>query len=80
MDPDSGGDFSSSVIFKTTVLTVAFTSIYFFETKRSFTVFKPTTAKADTVVLKTFIPKKRKRRKKPFTSLLMMAPTKAQKM
>lgn len=67
MDPDSGGDFSSSVIFKTTVLTVAFTSIYFFETKRSFTVFKPTTAKADTVVLKTTAdvhPEKKKKKKK----------------
>jgi peptidoglycan-N-acetylglucosamine deacetylase len=52
MDPDSGGDFTSSALFKTTVLTVAFTSIYFFRTQRSTTIFKPPALKKETAVVK----------------------------
>lgn len=66
MDPDSGGDFTSSTIFKTTVLTVAFTSIYFFKTHKSTSVFKPPALNPDTVVVKketVSIPKKKKKKK-----------------
>ncbi|MEO7522845.1 MAG: polysaccharide deacetylase family protein [Ferruginibacter sp.] len=66
MDPDSGGDFSSSAIFKTTVLTVAFTSFYFFRTQKSVIVFKPALVKPDTafaVKEKELLPLKKKKKK-----------------
>jgi hypothetical protein len=52
MDPDSGGDFTSSAIFKTTVVTVAFSSLYLFKTYKSTVSFKPVMMKPDTVVVK----------------------------
>lgn len=42
MDPDSGGQSYSSAIFKTSVLTIAFSSFYFYRTEKHFFIFKPT--------------------------------------
>jgi hypothetical protein len=65
MDPDSGGDFTSSAIFKTTVITVAFSSIYFFKTQKTFIFFKPPVVKPDTVMVKKkeLLPQKQKKKK-----------------
>ena len=52
MDPDSGGYLNNSAIFKTSVLTVAFSSFYFYRTDKQFFLFKPFKATADTVVAK----------------------------
>ena len=67
MDPDSGGDFTSSAIFKTTVLTVAFTSLYILKTShRTTPVFKSFTLKTDSVAVtkKKETPPARKKKKK----------------
>lgn len=65
MEPDPGGDFTSSAIFKTTALTVAFTSIYFFRTQKSTVIFKTVLAKPDTVVVtKKELPPVKKKKKK----------------
>ena len=66
MEPDPGGDITSSAIFKTTVLTVAFTSFYFFRTQKSTTVYKPVPVKTDTAVVvkkKELLPSKKKKKK-----------------
>ena len=52
MDPDPGGYFNTSAIFKTSVLTVAFSSFYFYRTDKHFFFFKPTVRTADTPVVK----------------------------
>ncbi|MEO6670630.1 MAG: polysaccharide deacetylase family protein [Ferruginibacter sp.] len=66
MEPGPGGDFSSSAIFKTTVLTVAFTSFYFFKTQRTTDIFKPPVVKPDSAVAlakKAIFPVKKKKKK-----------------
>ncbi|CAN5788335.1 polysaccharide deacetylase family protein [soil metagenome] len=49
MDPDPGGYFNSSTIFKTSLLTIAFSSFYFYRTEKHFTFFKIPISKPDTV-------------------------------
>jgi hypothetical protein len=66
MDPDSGGDFTSSAIFKTTVVTVAFSSLYLFKTYKPTVLCKPDIMKPDTVVVKkvpAVAPIKKKKKK-----------------
>ena len=70
MDPDSGGDFTSSAIFKTTVLTVAFSSLYFFKTHKSTVSFKPVTMKPDTGAVKKPAPVAAVKKKKKKTIYL----------
>jgi len=50
MDPDSGGYLNNSTIFKTSVLTIAFSSFYFYRTEKHFSNFKQPLAETDTVV------------------------------
>ncbi|MEP7163441.1 MAG: polysaccharide deacetylase family protein [Ferruginibacter sp.] len=52
MDPDPGGYFNNSAIFKTSVLTVAFSSFYFYRTDKHFFLFKPSVRTADTAFVK----------------------------
>ncbi len=52
MDPDSGGYFNNSAIFKTSVLTVAFSTIYFYRTDKYHFSFKPVFTKTDTAFAK----------------------------
>ncbi|MEO8771388.1 MAG: polysaccharide deacetylase family protein [Ferruginibacter sp.] len=67
MESEPGGDFSSSAIFKTTVLTVAFTSFYFFRTHKSTDIFKPPVVKPDSAVVavkkKEIFPVKKKKKR-----------------
>ncbi|MBC7535261.1 MAG: polysaccharide deacetylase family protein [Ferruginibacter sp.] len=64
MDSDPGGNFSSSAIFKTTVLTVAFTSFYFFKTQKTTFLFKAPALKHDPVVVKKNTPPPVKKKKR----------------
>lgn len=68
MDPDSGGSFYNSAIFKSSVLTVALSSIYFYETDKHFFLFKPAAVKKDSAV--TFVKKENKPVKKKKTIYL----------
>jgi len=51
MDPDSGGYLNNSTIFKTSVLTIAFSSFYFYRTEKHFPLFKQFVAQTDTVAV-----------------------------
>lgn len=51
MDPDAGKEFANSAIFKTTVLTVAFSSVYFHKTSNHTSVFKPPADHKDSVAV-----------------------------
>ncbi len=67
MDPDPGGTYTTSAFFKTTVLTVAFSSIYFYKTGNQHILFKPaqiqvTDTVAVTVVIKEKLPVKKKKK------------------
>jgi len=53
MDPDSGGSFYNSAIFKSSVLTVALSTFYFYETDKHFFLFKASPVKKDTAVTVT---------------------------
>jgi hypothetical protein len=68
MDPDSGGYFNNSAIFKTSLLTVAFSSIYFYETEKHSVILKPVFIKTDTAV--TIVKKQAKPVKKKKTIYL----------
>lgn len=65
MDPDSGGYLNHSAIFKTSVLTVAFSSFYYYKAGDHFYLFKPAVATADSslvIIAKTeIIPVKKKK-------------------
>lgn len=50
MDAGPGGYFSSSTLFKTSLLTIAFSTFYIYETKKRATIFKPVSVKTDTAV------------------------------
>jgi len=53
MDPDSGGYLNSSAIFKTSVLTIAFSSFYFYRTEKHPAFFKKAiSSKPDTAIAK----------------------------
>ncbi|MEP6710813.1 MAG: polysaccharide deacetylase family protein [Ferruginibacter sp.] len=63
MDPDSGSYFSSATLFKTSLLTISFSTIYFYQPDQSFTFFKQPVIKEDTiaaVVLKPVPARKKK--------------------
>jgi peptidoglycan-N-acetylglucosamine deacetylase len=63
MDAGPGGYFSSSTLFKTSLLTIAFSTFYIYETKKRATVFRPVVVKTDTAVvvkLKPVIVRKKK--------------------
>ena len=63
MDPDSGGYCTSSAFLKTSVLTITFTTFYFYKAENDTDIFKPPPAKASipvTVVKEKPKPKKRK--------------------
>ncbi len=63
MDADSGGYFSSSTLFKTSLLTIAFSTFYLYETRRQTTTPKPFVVKKEPVTaikLKPVIIKKKK--------------------
>jgi peptidoglycan/xylan/chitin deacetylase (PgdA/CDA1 family) len=64
MDPDPGGYFNNSTIFKTSVLTVAFSSFYFYRTDEHNFLFKPSMRVHGAVFAKKEVPPKKKRKKK----------------
>ena len=64
MDPDSGGYLNTSAIFKTSLLTIAFSTFSFYRTEKHFASLKKTIAKpgtATTVVKKEVKPVKKKK-------------------
>lgn len=67
MDPDPGGDFINSAIFKTTVLTVTFSSLFYFKTQKQVVNFGPPATEAAPVFVaekKEITPPKKKKKKK----------------
>ena len=64
MDSDSGSYFNSSMLFKASLLTISFTTIYFYKTGKQFTVVPLAAAKADTgttlIASKPVLKKKKK--------------------
>jgi len=63
MDAGPGGYFSSSTLFKTSLLTIAFSTFYIYETKKRATIFKPVSVKADTAVTVKLAPVMVKKKK-----------------
>jgi len=63
MDAGPGGYFSSSTLFKTSLLTIAFSTFYIYETKKRPTIFKPVSVKADTAVTVKLAPVMVKKKK-----------------
>jgi peptidoglycan/xylan/chitin deacetylase (PgdA/CDA1 family) len=63
MDAGPGGYFSSSTLFKTSLLTIAFSTFYIYETKKRATIFKPVSVKADTAVTVKLAPVVAKKKK-----------------
>ncbi|MCP9750424.1 polysaccharide deacetylase family protein [Ferruginibacter sp. HRS2-29] len=63
MDAGPGGYFNSSTLFKTSLLTIAFSTFYIYETKKRATLFKPVIVKADTVVTVKLAPVVAKKKK-----------------
>jgi peptidoglycan/xylan/chitin deacetylase (PgdA/CDA1 family) len=51
MDSDSGSYFNSSMLFKVSILTISFTTIYFYKTGKQFNVMSLAVAKQDTVAI-----------------------------
>ncbi|MDB5203197.1 MAG: hypothetical protein JWQ27_2606 [Ferruginibacter sp.] len=49
MDTDSGGYFTSSTLFKTSLLTISFSTIYLYRSEKAFQFFQPAAIKEDTV-------------------------------
>ena len=64
MDPDPGGYFNSSAIFKTLFLTILLTAFYFYRTEKTRIFFRQPLAKKDTVatVINRVKPKKKKKK------------------
>ena len=64
MDSDSGSYFNSSMLFKASLLTISFTTIYFYKTGKQFNLQPSAVLKKDTVAkvvaIKTLVKKKRK--------------------
>lgn len=63
MDAGPGGYFSSSTLFKTSLLTIAFSTFYIYEAKKRATIFKPVSVKADTAVTVKLAPVMVKKKK-----------------
>lgn len=66
MDPDSGGNFYNSAIFKASVLTISFSTIYYYRTEKTmiFPKYKPPKADTAAVVVSKKEPAKPARKKK----------------
>lgn len=64
MDSDSGSYFNSSMLFKASILTISFTTIYFYKTGKQFNVSPSALAKPDTVVTVTATKPMVKKKKK----------------
>ena len=64
MDPDSGSYFSSSMLFKASVLTLSFTAFYFYRPEKQFHLLRIAAAKKDSVVEQPVQQKKVKKKKK----------------
>ncbi|MEI9955815.1 MAG: hypothetical protein WDM90_05775 [Ferruginibacter sp.] len=78
MTPDSEVEQAASQILRTTFITVVFTACNYYKTETTHSVSTIQHSLPDSTA-KTAAPSLPKRRKKQFTSLLMMAPIKAPK-
>lgn len=64
MDSDSGSYFNSSMLFKASILTISFTTIYFYKTGKQFNVIPIAAAKADSVPAMVIAKPAEKKKKK----------------